>query len=125
MSYNYAVDRQLVSAEAFCDRMDSLISAFGGTPTDVELSPSAMKSEANFRHQVTDELFQAKFNQLITAMGGTPSAIEPTEGNSFAAVNGFVGIDAFETKLAEVATNTTPAPEVYDGTVEESGGGEK
>ena len=105
MPYNYAVDKQLVSAEAFCAKIDSLITAFGGTPTDVELSPSAMKSEANFRHQVTDELFQAKLNQLVAAMGGTPSAIVPTSGNGYAATHGYVDMATFGDKLDEIAEN--------------------
>ena len=121
----YAQEKQLVSAEAFTDKIDSIITALGGTPEEVEMSAAALRSDANYKHLITDELFQAKMNQLVTALGGTPSAIVPTEGNSFAAAHGFVGIYAFETKLAEVAINTTPAPEVYDGTVEDSRGGEK
>jgi len=101
----YAQEKQLVSAEAFIAKIDSLIEAYGGTPTEVELSPSALKSEASFRHQITDELFQAKINQLVTAMGGTPSAIVPTSGNGFAALHGYVDGATFEDKMAEVAAN--------------------
>ena len=110
MAYTYAEEKQLVSAEAFTNKIDSIITALGGTPEEVELSAAAQRSDANYKHQITDELFQAKMNQLVTALGGTPSAIEPTEGNSFAAVHGFVGIDAFEAKLAEVAGNAVTPP---------------